>query len=829
MKLNNVKINYYKSFGEDLNNFQVEDDITVIVGKNESGKSNLVQLLSKIDLLNGISDEDLNKVNRKYIYKMPSIELEFKLDSDEKDEIKEKLEPIVSENIKNNLWEKALEILDLFSELYITDKEFKIVFEDLIKRDDKITKKLSVLYEKFKTNLNGPDGMTCYVKHKGIVSEISGSGKLFNNILTELYQIFNLLNIDESLKIKFGKDLEDRIKERTNSILTEDCVKILNNTCKKYHDKYMQIYKQKSLFNFKEIDLNLILNLFDGLDNSRLSFEQRNKENIDNIISKKMNNIYEQLEYTKFILKEEKVVEIDGAFKIYFEYEKELEKNIKKIKDDIGKILKNVTLYRKEEKEKESCIEYIYSLKKIKYNINPNHKIFYANKLSYSNELNEEEKIRYEKLFSDIGEAINCIYKFIPTFYLYEEKFLEDNYAYNKFLKSFNSENLMYLLLRIIVESEQDSKGEDSKKDLDETLKEYLEKIFNNSLSGEAQDLKNKINKVLKDKIEPDFNNFYNQEKIQMSIGFDGNCFSLFINSSDNTMNISERSRGLRWYLSMFIDMKANNLSDKKVIYLIDEPAVYLHPNAQKQVLEFLKSLTQNQNQLIYTTHSPYMIDPDEFQKVRALQKVDGITKIYNKVYNSELSEVSKLETLSPILDAMGLDLRYNLGPNNQMLNIVTEGITDYMYISAMANYLDIKGIYILPSVGAPNVDQLACILIGWGLNFKILLDYDNAGNNAAKKLKKLNLEINKDYYFLTGKDEFNREDDNIVIENLIYEQDLDNMGIDKDADKTIKAKVFKSKVENKEVDLSEQTVRNFEQLFEILGVYEKKKEPILE
>ena len=52
MKLNNVKINYYKSFGEDSNNLQVEDDITVIVGKNESGKSNLLQLLSKIDLIN---------------------------------------------------------------------------------------------------------------------------------------------------------------------------------------------------------------------------------------------------------------------------------------------------------------------------------------------------------------------------------------------------------------------------------------------------------------------------------------------------------------------------------------------------------------------------------------------------------------------------------------------------------------------------------------------------------------------------------------------------------------------------------------------------------
>lgn len=823
MKLNNVKINYYKSFGEDLNNFQVENDITVIVGKNESGKSNLLQLLSKVDLLNGISADDLNKVNRKYSDKKPSIELEFKLDSDEKDAIKEKLEPIVSENIKNNLWEKALEILDLFSELYITDKEFKIVFEDLIKRDDKIIKKLSVLYEKFKINLNGPDGMTYYVEDKGIVAEIPGSGKLFNNILAELYQIFSLLNIDESLKIKFDKDLEDRIKERTISVLTEDCVKILNNTCKKYHDKYMQIYHQKNFFNFKEIDLNLILGLFDGLDNLRLSFEQKNKENIDNIISKKMNNIYEQLEYTKFILKEEKVVEIDGAFKIYFEYEKELENNIKKINDDRGKILKNVTLYIKEEKEEESCKEYIYSLRKIKYNINPNHKIFYANKLSYSNGLNEEEKIRYEKLFSDIGEAINYIYKFIPTLYLYEEKFLEDNYAYNKFLKSFNSENLMYLLLSIIVESEQDSKN-----DLDETLKEYLEKIFNNPLSGEAQDLKNKINKVLKDKIELDFNNFYNQENIQMSIGFDGNCISLFINSSDNTMNISERSRGLRWYLSMFIDMKANNLSDKKVIYLIDEPAVYLHPNAQKQVLEFLKSLTQNQNQLIYATHSPYMIDSDEFQKVRALQKEEGITKIYNKIYNSELSKVSKLETLSPILDAIGLDLRYNLGPSNQMLNIVTEGITDYMYISAMANYLEIEGIYILPSVGAPNVDQLACILIGWGLNFKILLDYDKAGNEAAKKLKNLNLEINKDYYFLTGKDKFNREDETVVIEDLVNEKDISEMKIDENAEKIIKARMFKTKVENKKVDLSEETVRNFGQLFESLGVYEREKEPIL-
>ncbi len=816
MKLNNVKINYYKSFGEDLNNFQVEDDITVIVGKNESGKSNLLQLLSKVDLLNGISGDDLNKVNRKYSDKKPSIELEFKLDSDEKDKIKERLEPIVSENIKNNLWEKALEILDLFSELYITDKEFKIVFEDLIKRDDKITKKLSVLYEKFKTNLNGPDGMTYYVEDKGIVAEIPGSGKLFNNILAELYQIFSLLNIGESLKIKFDKDLEDRIKERTISVLTEDCIKILNNTCKKYHDKYMQIYHQKNFFNFKEIDLNLILDLFDSLDNLRLSFEESNKEEIDNIISKKMNNIYEQLQYTKFTLKEEKIVKIDGAFKAYFEYEKKLEISIKTLQENRTNILSNI----KSDEKNEKCKKYINSLQKIKCNIISDYKNFYSNKSSHSNEL-----------FLYIGESIEYIYKFIPTFYLYEEKFLKDKYTYNdeylknngEIFKNFNSKNLMYLLFEIILKNEGDSN-----EDFEKGLKEYFRKIFNNPLLGEAQGLKNKINKLIEDKIVHDFNNFYNQEKIQMSMEFNNNCFSPFINSSDNIMNISERSRGLRWYLSMFIDMKANNLSDKKVVYLIDEPAVYLHPNAQKQVLEFFKSLTKNQNQLIYATHSPYMIDSNELQEVRALHKVDGITKIYNKIHHQKLSKTDELEILSPILDAIGLDLKYNLGPSSNMLNIVTEGITDQIYISTMANYLGIKNIYILISGGASKVEPIAKILKGWGLDFKVLLDYDKAGNEATKKLKKINLEINKDYYFLNGKDEFNKQDDIVVIESLINEQDINNMKINKNEDKIINAGKFKSKVENKEVDLSVQTVRNFEQLFEMLGVYKKEKEPIL-
>lgn len=789
------------------------------MGKNESGKSNLLQLLSKVDLLNGISNSDLNKVNRKYSDKKPSIELKFKLDTEEKDKIKERLEPIVRENIKNNLWEKIYDILDLFSELYIANKDFEIVFGDLIERDDKVTEKLSILYKKFKINLRGTNHFKSfnnieeYYDHKRIISERPQNGKVLNNILTDVYQILGLLNIDENLKIQFDNDLEERIKNIV--MITENPVNKLDYICKKYNNKYEEIFNEENGLDFKKIDLQIVINLFESLDGSRLSFEEINKENIDNIIRKKMNSIDGQLEYTEFILKKEKVIEIDGAFKIYFKYEKKLKNSINNLCSFNQKIVNSI----QSTQGTEVYNRYISSLKKLESNIFSTYKDFYKNKQKYSSVLNQKEIESYSDSFSYIQESIDFIYNFIPIFYLYEEKLLEDKYTYNdEFVQTFNSKNLIYLFFNIIGINIDD-----------------LRKIFNNQLSGEAQDLKNRIDKSIEENIEQDFNNFYKQEKIQISISFDGKCFALFIGSSNNIMNISERSRGLRWYLSMFIDMKANNLSDKKVIYLIDEPAVYLHPNAQKQVLEFFKSLTENQNQLIYATHSPYMIDSNELQKVRALQKVEGITKICNKIYNPELSKINELElskipeveTLSPILGAIGLDLKYNLGPNSNMLNIVTEGITDYMYISAMSNYLGIEGIYILPSVGASKVDHMACILIGWGVNFRVLLDYDNAGNEAAKKLEKLDLKINEDYYFLTGKDKFDREDENIVIEDLIDQQDINNMGLNNEEKKFVKAKLFKSMVENEKVILSEKTVRNFKQVFARL--VNTEKEPIVE
>ncbi|WP_078554289.1 hypothetical protein [Bacillus alkalicellulosilyticus] len=88
------------------------------------------------------------------------------------------------------------------------------------------------------------------------------------------------------------------------------------------------------------------------------------------------------------------------------------------------------------------------------------------------------------------------------------------------------------------------------------------------------------------------------------------------------------------------------------------------------------------------------------------------------------------METLSPLVQAIGADLKFNIGPSSKN-NLITEGITDYMYLNAMLNYLEIDNApNIIPSAGVSNINRVVSILIGWGCGFKILLDYDSAGYN---------------------------------------------------------------------------------------------------
>ena len=340
---------------------------------------------------------------------------------------------------------------------------------------------------------------------------------------------------------------------------------------------------------------------------------------------------------------------------------------------------------------------------------------------------------------------------------------------------------------------------------------------------------RNKIKEKIKYNIQKKFNEFYCEENVQIKISFKKDYIKILVKTNENTTNINERSNGLRWYLNLFIYILANDIKDTNVIYLLDEPGVYLHVNAQRELLRLFYDLCKNDNQVVYSTHSPYMIDSNNIINIRAIEKDEkGHTNIYNTAYDNKLNSVSKRETLSPLVQAIGADLRFNIGPQGGKLNIVTEGITDYMYYTAMLYYFNVpeeKMPYIIPAVGAGNINVIVSILIGWGCDFKVILDYDKAGFVECEKLiENLNLKINEDIFFVNCNDTYNNKDKDIYkyaefVETLISEEDKGKFSINYVDNKTMAAKEFYDKVKCKSVNLSDETVNNFKKLFKIMNV----------
>lgn len=428
----------------------------------------------------------------------------------------------------------------------------------------------------------------------------------------------------------------------------------------------------------------------------------------------------------------------------------------------------------------------------------------------------KEEVINH---INKINDYLNNIYSRLPTiYYRNKDLFLDNTYSYENIKKliSENNNNIFKSLMKAAKINEND-----------------INNVFDPYLNGgQKMEIKAKIQSNVREYIEKGFNDFYKQEKIEIITDITGNIFHIYIKSNEKIMEFSERSNGLKWYISLFIDMLSNDIEDKIVLYLIDEPGVFLHVDAQKELLKFFNNLCNNDNQLIYTTHSPYMINDENILNIRAVQKDEGgLTSIYNSVYDSKIDKTSKKETLSPLLNAIGTSMKYNIGPNVCKNNVITEGITDYMYIKAMLLYLKIKENrvpYIIPSTGAGNVDKIASILLGWGYDFIALVDYDEAGYNCIKKLKsELGLELNKNVFYINCESSFKSilKDDYKTMESLISKEDNDKLEIpynkEDSTTKKLSAKNFFDKVSSSDIVLTQETLDNFSRLFKTIGIIE--------
>ena len=200
-------------------------------------------------------------------------------------------------------------------------------------------------------------------------------------------------------------------------------------------------------------------------------------------------------------------------------------------------------------------------------------------------------------------------------------------------------------------------------------------------------------------------------------------------------IELDQRSEGFQWLVSFFVVFFAE-AADKheNAILLLDEPGLHLHGLKQRDFRETISRLAAK-NQILYTTHSPFLVGPDELDMVRVVDMTDrkGGTKVHGDLSSSDPA------ALLPLQEALGYDLAQSLF--SQTRNLVVEGLTDYWYLDAIALLLrdsgdaDLnKSIAIVPANTAGKVVYFATILHANKLKVAALLDSDTAGNQAAEQ-----------------------------------------------------------------------------------------------
>jgi predicted ATP-dependent endonuclease of OLD family len=327
--------------------------------------------------------------------------------------------------------------------------------------------------------------------------------------------------------------------------------------------------------------------------------------------------------------------------------------------------------------------------------------------------------------------------------------------------------------------------------------------------------------------ISGDFMGYWGQNKLDLIAEPDGDKLRLGVKEAGKTILFKpeQRSKGFQWFLSFFLRLNAEK--DEINVILIDEPGLYLHAKAQKDVLKVLEEVSK-EAQVIFSTHSPYLIDSERLDRIRLILKDEDGTKIENKIHKG-----ADKETLTPIITTIGLDLSQEFSIAGKK-NVVLEGISDYYYFQALKDFLPktTKGIdaNFIPCCGASKIPQIISLLIGWDLEFVSALDNDTEGKKIAKELKE-KLQIDEEKVILIS------EQDYFSIEDLFTHDDFNSFVIDepknndkstsnskfvKDQkiDKVLLAKKFLDQVkkDKSKVKLSQVTTDNFKTIFEKIG-----------
>jgi len=242
-----------------------------------------------------------------------------------------------------------------------------------------------------------------------------------------------------------------------------------------------------------------------------------------------------------------------------------------------------------------------------------------------------------------------------------------------------------------------------------------------------------------------------------------------------NTGLLNRRAEGFKWTFSFIVNFAAETQRAelKEAILLLDEPARNLHPTQSRGISDLLKSLAGS-NQILYATHSPFMIfdyTPGNLLVVE-LDKRKHLSRIYYDYWNADDS------TLTPILYGLSRGLVESIsdreiGANSRPV-IIVETMSDSMYLNAFDKFLkdpnlSMNPLNIVPAYNKNSVLPLAIFYRNHGYNTFVLLDNTEMSRQTSTMLQANGFKSVQIIFFELGGQPKQAIEDLIMDEDYLY------------------------------------------------------------
>lgn len=214
--------------------------------------------------------------------------------------------------------------------------------------------------------------------------------------------------------------------------------------------------------------------------------------------------------------------------------------------------------------------------------------------------------------------------------------------------------------------------------------------------------------------------------------------------------SLGSRSRGFVWFFSFVSWYSQIRKNEDNVILLLDEPGLTLHGKAQGDLLRYFETELKPAHQLLYSTHSPFMVDANHFERVRIVQDLSNErddlprdkegTRVIKEIFDATD------DSIFPLQGALGYEIYQSLfiGPNS----LLVEGPSDMLYLRAISTVLAREGRVELsddwtltPVGGASKISTFVRLLIDQkGMKIATLIDIQNNEKKIVEDLYKTKL-----------------------------------------------------------------------------------------